>query len=55
MKNLDKVRPEERDPEEDEIKLEYLRLAIQQGFNSGVAEGDPFARVLERIRKRSRE
>jgi hypothetical protein len=52
---MGEVRPEERDPEEDEIKLEYLRLAIQQGIDSGVAEGDPFARLRERIRKRTRE
>ena len=30
-------------------KLAYLREAIQEGIDSGVAEGDVFARVRERV------
>jgi hypothetical protein len=44
----------EHNPNEDE-KLENLRVAIQAGFDSGVTEGDPFVRVLKRLREKQRE
>lgn len=39
--------------EDDEQKLEALRAAIQAGIDSGVAEGDPIQRVLDRLRNRT--
>jgi hypothetical protein len=39
-------RPSSEELEDDERKLEALRAAIEEGFASGVAEGDPFERLL---------
>jgi hypothetical protein len=36
----------------DESKLEALRAALIAGEQSGIAEGDVFARIREHIRKR---
>ena len=38
-----------RDEREDQAKLEALRAAIDEGLASGVAEGDVFARVLQKV------
>lgn len=38
---------------EDKAKLEALRAAIQEGFDSGVAKGDPFRRLRARIQRRA--
>lgn len=46
------LRALEQDEQEDLAKLEVLRTAIDKGFASGVAEGDPFARVLARLKKK---
>lgn len=35
--------------ERDEAKLAVVRAAIDEGEESGVAEGDPFARVRARL------
>jgi len=43
------------DVTEDQAKLDALRAAIEEGFDSGVAEGDVVARIRERIRKRAEE
>ena len=39
----------EREEERYEIKLAGLRAAIDEGDASGIAEGDPFARVRETL------
>jgi len=39
------LRTLERDEQQYETKLKTLRTAIQEGDASGVAEGNPFARV----------
>jgi antitoxin ParD1/3/4 len=46
------LRALEQDEQEDLAKLEALRTAIDRGFASGVAEGDPFERVLARLKKK---
>lgn len=46
------LRALEQDEQEDLAKLETLRTAIDKGFASGAAEGDPFARVLARLKKK---
>jgi antitoxin ParD1/3/4 len=46
------LRALEQDEQEDLAKLEALRSAIDRGFASGVAEGDPFERVLARLKKK---
>jgi antitoxin ParD1/3/4 len=45
------LRSLEREEREYEMKLTALRKAIEDGINSGVAEGDPFARVIERLER----
>jgi antitoxin ParD1/3/4 len=40
----------EREEQTDEAKLVALRAAIDEGFASGVAEGDVFARIRERLK-----
>ena len=37
---------------EDKAKLEALRAAIQEGFDSGIAKGDPFRRLRTRIQRK---
>lgn len=37
--------------DEDQAKLEFLRKAIQDGEESGIAEGDVFGRVVEHVRQ----
>ena len=39
---------------EDKAKLEALRAAIKEGFDSGVAKGDPFERVVARFHRKDR-
>ena len=43
------LRTLEREEEQYEIKLAGLRTAIDEGDASGIAEGDPFARVRETL------
>jgi Arc/MetJ-type ribon-helix-helix transcriptional regulator len=38
---------------EDEAKLEALRAAVLAGEESGVAEGDVFAELRDRVRMRA--
>jgi hypothetical protein len=47
--------PSQEHAAEDRVQLDALRAAIRAGFDSGVAEGDVKARILERIRKRDEE
>jgi antitoxin ParD1/3/4 len=47
------LRALEADEREDQAKLEALRIAIQAGFDSGVAKPGVRERVLERIRRRA--
>jgi len=44
------LRTLERDEMEYEAKLTVLRAAIEEGDASGVAEGDPFEYVREKLR-----
>ena len=44
------LRTLERDERQYEIKLNTLRTAIQEGDESGVAEGNPFKRVRATLR-----
>ncbi len=44
------LRTLERDEKIYEAQLAALRAAIDEGFASGVAAGDPFARVREKLR-----
>lgn len=46
------LRALEQDEQEDLAKLEALRAAVDKGFASGAAEGDPFERVLGRLKKK---
>jgi antitoxin ParD1/3/4 len=46
------LRALEQEEQEDLAKVEALRAAVDKGFASGVAEGDPFARVLARLKKK---
>ena len=39
----------EREEQQYEVKLAGLRAAIDEGDASGIAEGDPFARVREAL------
>ena len=34
-----------REAEDDDLDVEYVRQAVQEGMESGVAEGDVFARL----------
>ena len=34
-----------REAEDDDLDVEYVRQAVQEGMDSGVAEGDVFARL----------
>ena len=43
------LRTLEREEQQYEVKLAGLRAAIDQGDASGIAEGDPFARVREAL------
>lgn len=43
------LRTLEREEQEYEMKLESLRAAIDQGDDSGLAEGDVFARVRKKL------
>jgi antitoxin ParD1/3/4 len=43
------LRTLEREEEQYEIKVAGLRAAIDEGDASGIAEGDPFARVREAL------
>jgi antitoxin ParD1/3/4 len=47
------LRALEQDEQEDLAKLEALRTAIDKGFASGVAKGDPIRRLRNRIRRRA--
>ncbi|HYL74323.1 MAG TPA: hypothetical protein VEU96_08950 [Bryobacteraceae bacterium] len=40
----------EREDQEDQARLAVLRAAIDEGDASGVAEGDVFARVREKLK-----
>jgi antitoxin ParD1/3/4 len=51
---LEALRTLKREQREDEAKMKALREAIDEGFASGVAEGDVFARVRERAGLTSR-
>jgi antitoxin ParD1/3/4 len=44
------LRTLERDEQEQRAKLKALRAAIDEGDASGTVSGDPFGRVLERLR-----
>ena len=44
------LRTLERDEEQYEAKLAALRAAIDEGFASGIAEGDVFASVREKFK-----
>lgn len=44
------LRSMERDEQEHEAKLAALREAIDEGFASGIAPGDPIARVRESLK-----
>jgi antitoxin ParD1/3/4 len=44
----------EREEQEYEAKLAVLRAAIDEGDASGVAEGNPFTRVREKLRLRKK-
>jgi antitoxin ParD1/3/4 len=48
------LRALERADREDRARLESLRAALAAGEKSGVAEGDVFSEVRERIRRRAR-
>jgi len=39
---------------EDRAKVEALRAAIQEGFDSGIAEGDVIGRLRKAIRERAK-
>jgi antitoxin ParD1/3/4 len=45
----DALRTLEREEQEYEAKLTALRAAIAEGDASGIAEGDPFARVWQTL------
>ena len=45
------LRALEEDEKEDQAKLEALRMAIQAGEESGIAEGDVFEEVRSYIRQ----
>lgn len=47
------LRALEQHDREDQARLHALRTAVQAGIDSGVAKGDPIARVRARIQKRS--
>jgi antitoxin ParD1/3/4 len=44
------LRTLEREEQQYEAKLARLRAAIDEGDSSGVAEGDPFARVRKNLK-----
>lgn len=46
------LRALEQDEQENKAKLRALRTAVQAGIDSGVAKGDPIARVRARIQTR---
>lgn len=48
----DAIRELQQSEAEDKAKVEYLRTAIQEGFDSGVYVGDPWVRVDELIHSR---
>ena len=43
------LRTLEREEQQYEVKLAGLRAAVDEGDASGIAEGDPFARVRETL------
>jgi len=43
-----------REAEDDDLDVEYLRQAIQEGIDSGVAEGDVFGRLRAKYNLPSR-
>lgn len=47
------LRALEEDEQEDRAKLEAIRIAVQVGEESGVAEGDVIREIRERIRRRA--
>lgn len=49
------IRALRQSEEEDRAKVESLRVAIQEGFDSGIYEGDPWARADELIRQHARK
>jgi antitoxin ParD1/3/4 len=44
------LRTLEREEKQFEARLEALRAAIDEGDASGIAEGDPFGRVLQQVK-----
>lgn len=46
------LRALEQDEREDHARLDALRTAVQAGIDSGIAQGDPIARIRARIRRR---
>ena len=48
------LRALEKAEEEDRAKLDALRSAVLAGEQSGLAEGDVFGEIHERVRKRAR-
>ncbi len=48
------LRTLEREEQEQRAKLKALRTAIDEGDASGNAVGDPFERVLDRLRRESK-
>ena len=48
------LRTLEREEQEQRVKLKVLRTAIDEGDASGIAEGNPFERVLGRLQRESR-
>ena len=46
------LRALEQDEQENQAKLHALRTAVQAGIDSGIAKGDPIARVRARIQRR---
>ena len=47
------LRALEKVEKEDKAKLDALRSAVLAGEQSGIAEGDVFGEILERIRERA--
>jgi len=48
------LRTLEREEQEQRAKLKSLRTAIDEGDASGIAGGDPFKQVLERLQQEGR-
>lgn len=47
------LRALEKDEKEDKAKLDALRSAVLAGEQSGIAEGDVFGEIRDRVRRRA--